>query len=82
MVLVSLQNVEIPDCSAYHLSAFEFSDAALSEEHTILAAVRIFIDSGMVEAFKINAKVVYSCNMCMILFESGNGVHVCAVDAV
>lgn len=52
-----LQKLHVPEASAYNLRSFLFSDTSLSEDHTVLASVRIFLDSGMAEAFKINATV-------------------------
>lgn len=54
---VVLQQLAIPESTEYKLTSFMFDDLPLNEDHTVLASVRMFIDCGMVEAFKINAKV-------------------------
>ena len=61
-IIFILQLYPVPEASLYHLGSFNFDDMPLSENHTVLASVRIFIDCGLVEAFKINIKVAN--NLC------------------
>ncbi len=48
----------IPKSSAIILSSFKFDDLYLTEDETVLGSVRIFVDAGLVEAFKIDTKVL------------------------
>ena len=48
----------IPDYR--YLSFPKFNDLLLSEDDTVLGSVKIFIDSGLVEAFRLNTKVSFS----------------------
>ena len=47
----------VPDAEQYCLSSFKFDDLLLNDDHTALASVRMFIDSGLIERFKIDSKV-------------------------
>lgn len=47
----------VPEAKQYCLMSFRFDDLPLNDDHTVLASVRMFIDGGLVEKFKIDLKV-------------------------
>lgn len=51
--------MEVPTVSTLGLTNFKFDDLALSEDETVLASVRIFMDGGFLETFKINTNTLY-----------------------
>ena len=53
----SLQLLPVPEAKQYCLMSFRFDDLPLNDDHTVLASVRMFIDGGLVEKFKIDLKV-------------------------
>lgn len=59
-----VQGYPIPRSSSYGLSTFKFDDLHLSEDETVLGSVRIFIDAGLLEAFKIDSKVCMCVHVC------------------
>ena len=47
----------MPEANQYCLTSFMFDDLPLNDDHTALASVRMFIDGGLVEKFKMDSKV-------------------------
>ena len=56
----------VPNAEQYYLSSFKFDDLPLSDDHTALASIRMFIDSGFVERFKIDTKVQHDPVTCVL----------------
>ena len=48
---------QVPDCSHWKLDQLDFNDFSLPSEDMILAAIRIFTDTGLVAHFKIDYEV-------------------------
>ena len=46
------------------LDSFQLDDLTLSDDQTVLASVRMFVDSGHVERFKIDLKVNHAAVCC------------------
>ena len=54
----------VPGAEQYCLTSFKFDDLPLNDDHTALASVRMFIDSGLIERFKMDSKVQYDPVTC------------------
>ncbi len=63
------QCVSVPEADQYHLLSYSFNDLLLNDDQTVLASIRMFMDSGLVQKFKIDTKVcsvhVVCCICCM-----------------
>ena len=47
----------MPEADQYLLLSYSFDDLSLTEEHTVLASIRMFIDSGLLQNFRMDTKV-------------------------
>ena len=51
------QNTPVPTAKDTNLDSFDFNDALLSDDETVLASVRMFLDCDLVTKFNIDYKV-------------------------
>ena len=56
---------QVPDCSHWKLDQLDFNDFSLPSEDMILAAIRIFTDTGLVAHFKIDYEVQVRARTCL-----------------
>lgn len=52
-----MQETALPTSEELKLYTWEFNDAALNDDQTVQACVRMFMDSGLVTRFKIPLEV-------------------------
>ena len=53
------QSRQVPACSYWRLDTLDFNDFSLASEDMILAAIRIFKDTGLMVRFKIDYEVMH-----------------------
>ena len=51
------QQLEVPSVNSIQLDTFEMDDLPLSDDETVLASVRMFMECGHIERFRIEPKV-------------------------
>lgn len=47
----------VPESLAINLNSYTFDDLPLREDETVLASVRMFIDSGLMESLRMDRQV-------------------------
>lgn len=52
-----LQNMAVPPAAEWHIDSPEFNDFSLDNDQMVLAAVRIFQETGLIKTFKIDYEV-------------------------
>ena len=52
-----LQSLSLPTANKFNLTSFNFDDEPLSDDDTVMASVRMFIDRGLMKQFKISKRV-------------------------
>ena len=52
-----VQSIAVPEADQYLLLSYSFDDLSLTEEQTVLASIRMFMDSGLLQNFRIDTKV-------------------------
>lgn len=60
--------MEVPVASEWLVDSLEFNDFSLDGDQMVLAAIRIFHDTGLIKTYKIDYEVIVTCRH---LFNTG-----------